>query len=424
MSSSFKGVALLINYQRLNRHSFNALVGAIETQECLDELPIYFARNTGELQAQTQKLVKRFRKVIVAFSLMTCQIFEAKRIISFIKKIGGTKVVLIAGGPHPTGDPIGTLKMGFDIVVQGEGEGIFPKLIRNIIADDDYTSLQGIAISDSKKFVLNHPPKKIDINSFPPFSIKHNKFGPIEITRGCPWTCRYCQTPFLFGTRVRHRSVSNVCKWIKTMKKTSSLDIRFISPNAFMYGSKDGKTVNVDKIEELLKSVRQILGSDGRVFFGTFPSEVRPESVTKETVEVVTKYCDNDNLVIGAQSGSERILDHICRGHGVDEVRQAVKLTIDSGLKANIDFIFGFPHEKEEDKIRTLNLAKELASIGARIHAHTFMPLPGTPFKNMPPGKIESETKREIERLISVGQLYGQWHIQEKIAERTKREHA
>jgi len=157
---------------------------------------------------------------------------------------------------------------------------------------------------------------------------------------------------------------------------------------------------------------------------GSFPSEVRPEHVTKETVDLVLNYADNDNLVIGAQSGSERILDHICRGHGVDEVRQAVKLTIDSGLKANIDFIFGFPHEKEEDKIRTLNLAKELASIGARIHAHTFMPLPGTPFKNMPPGKIESETKREIERLISVGQLYGQWHIQEKIAERTKREHA
>jgi len=422
MSSSFKGVALLINYQKLNRHSFNVLVGAIETKECLDELPIYFARNTTELKTQTQKLVKRFEKVIVAFSLMTCQIFEVENVVSILKKIGGSKVVLIAGGPHSTGDPIGTLKMGFDIVVRGEGEEVFLNFIKRIVSNSNYLLLRGITFSHGGKYISNSPPKKIDINHYPPFAIKHNKFGPIEISRGCPWTCHYCQTPFIFGTKVRHRSVSNVCKWIKTMKKMSPLDIRFVSPNAFMYGSKDGKSVNVDKIEELLRSVRQILGNEGRIFFGTFPSEVRPEAVTKETIELVKHYCDNDNLVIGAQSGSERILELICRGHGVDEVRQAVKLTIDSGLKANVDFIFGLPHEKEEDTILTLNLVKKLTGIGARIHAHTFMPLPGTPFKNMPPGKIELEIKREMERLISVGKLYGRWLTQEKIAGRSKRE--
>ena len=331
--------------------------------------------------------------------------------------------MLIAGGPHSAGDPLGTLKMGFDIVVRGEGEEAFPNIIKKILSNDDYALLRGIAFSHNGKYVSNLPSKKIDINHYPPFAIKHNKFGPIEISRGCPWTCRYCQTPFLFGTKVRHRSVSNVCKWIKTMKKISPLDIRFISPNAFMYGSKDGKSINVDKIEELLKSVRQILGNKGRIFFGTFPSEVRPESVTRETVELVTKYCDNDNLVIGAQSGSDRILEHVCRGHGVNEVRQAVKLTIDAGLKSNVDFIFGLPYENEEDTILTLNLAKELTSIGARIHAHTFMPLPGTPFQNMPPGKIELKIKREIEKLISEGKLYGQWHTQEKIAGRSQREY-
>ena len=80
------------------------------------------------------------------------------------------------------------------------------------------------------------------------------------------------------------------------------------------------------------------------------------------------------------------------------------------------------PYEKEEDITFTLNLAKELASIGARIHAHTFMPLPGTPFKDMHPGKVEPEVKREIERLISMGKLYGQWHTQEKMAKRSQKE--
>ena len=91
MSSSFKGAALLINYEKLNRNSFNALVGAIETQESLDELPIYFARNEEELKTQTQKLVKRFRKIILAFSLMTSQIVKVERIISILKKLEDQK---------------------------------------------------------------------------------------------------------------------------------------------------------------------------------------------------------------------------------------------------------------------------------------------------------------------------------------------
>lgn len=199
------------------------------------------------------------------------------------------------------------------------------------------------------------------------------------------------------------------------MKEEGLTDIRFISPNAFMYGSADGKSVNADAIEYLLRSVAEIVGGKGRIFFGTFPSEVRPESVTPEIIELIKKYCSNDNLVIGAQSGSERILESICRGHGVEDIRQAVRLTLQSGLKANVDFIFGLPDEKEKDVGLTLKLIRELTEMGARIHAHTFMPLVGTPFKDMPPGRIKRNVRKELEKLISVGKLYGQWHTQELV---------
>ena len=58
---------------------------------------------------------------------------------------------------------------------------------------------------------------------------------------------------------------------------------------------------------------------DKKIFFGTFPSEVRPEFVTDESAELVRKYCANDSLSLGAQSGSDRILKEIqkrayCRG--------------------------------------------------------------------------------------------------------------
>lgn len=419
MSSSFQEAALLVYYRRLNRYSFNALLGAIETERNLDLLPIYFAKNPQEIRENLYSLIKKFPKVIVAFSFMTCQLFEMQRLVGSLKRRFASKTVFIAGGPHATGDPCGVLNMGFDIVVRGEGEETFPEIINRLMLGEDCKSVSGTTFLKDLECISNPLGKRPDINHYPPFAVRHKKFGPIEISRGCPWTCRFCQTPYIFGVRVRHRSIPNICKYVQIMKKEGLTDIRFISPNAFMYGSRDGKTLEIDAVTELLKSVREVLSHKGRVFFGTFPSEVRPESVTPETIELVSSYCDNDNIVIGGQSGSERILEQTCRGHGVEDIRRAVKLTIESGLKANVDLIFGLPGETEEDAHLTLLLAKELTKMGARIHAHTFMPLVGTPFKDMPPGKIEPEAKKELERLVSVGKVYGQWRSQEAIARRT-----
>jgi B12-binding domain/radical SAM domain protein len=419
MYSSFQKVALLIYYHKLNRYSFNALVGAIETEKDLDQLPIHFANNAQELEEKLDVLSKKFCKIVVAFSFMTCQYLEIQKLISYLKKRFPYKTFFIAGGPHPTGDPCGTLNMGFDVVVRGEGEQTFPEIIRRLISDENYRSVSGIAFLEGTKCFLNPLGKRPDINYYPPFAVKHKKFGPIEISRGCPWACRFCQTSYIFGTRVRHRSISNICRYVQIMKENGLTDIRFISPNAFMYGSSDGKTPNISAIEELLKSIREILSDKGRIFFGTFPSEVRPDSVTPEILELVKKYCNNDNIVIGGQSGSEKVLNLTGRGHSVEDIRRAVELTLKSGLKANVDLIFGLPGETEEDSYLTLQLAKELIKMGARIHAHTFMPLVGTPFENMPPGKISPKIRKELGRLTSAGKVYGQWHAQEEIAKYT-----
>jgi B12-binding domain/radical SAM domain protein len=205
------------------------------------------------------------------------------------------------------------------------------------------------------------------------------------------------------------------------MLRENKTDIRFISPNAFAYGSSDGKQINIEALEDLLKSIREVIGNKGRIFFGTFPSEVRPEFVIPEAVELVKRYCNNDNLVIGGQTGSERMLKFIHRGHSVEDIYKAVEITIKLGLKANVDFIFGLPGETEEDKIQTLRVIKDLTKMGARIHAHTFIPLVGTPFGDMKPGKIDEKTRKEIQRLISQGKLYGEWEKQERIAMATKR---
>ena len=422
MCSSFQEVALIIYYRKPNRYSFNALVGALETTPKLGKLDVYFLTEKDNIIEKLDILARKYGKVVFTCSLMSSQVFETAEIIKKIKsKLDSRKIILVAGGPHPTGDPLGTLNLGFDIVFRGESEETFIEFMEKIIANDDWKFIRGISYFENSKLVSNLPARPVDINNFPPFSVKYKKFGPIEITRGCPFVCKFCQTPFIFGVKPRHRSVSAVCKYVKMMLKENKTDIRFISPNAFAYGSSDGRQINIEALENLLKSIREVIGNKGRIFFGTFPSEVRPEFVIPETVELVKRYCNNDNLVIGGQTGSERMLKFIHRGHSVEDIYKAVEITIKLGLKANVDFIFGLPGETEEDKIQTLDVIKDLTKMGARIHAHTFIPLVGTPFGSMKPGKIDEKTRREIQRLISGGKLYGEWEKQEHIAMATKR---
>ena len=146
------------------------------------------------------------------------------------------------------------------------------------------------------------------------------------------------------------------------------------------------------------------------------PSEVRPEHVNPDTVKLVKKYADNDNLVIGAQSGSQRLLDVVHRGHDVESIYKAVDATLLAGLKVNVDFIFGLPGETDENMSSTLKVIKDLHQSGAKIHAHTFIPLPQTPLKDENTVRTSSALRKEINRLCANGMIYGLWRKQEKMA--------
>lgn len=415
-------VAIVIYYKRENRYSFNALIGALEVQDFYKDLPIYLFEKGENLIYGLENIVEKYKSIILAISFFTTQLWDIESLVKRIRERFDKKITLIAGGPHPTGKPLSTLKMGFDYVVIGEGEETFIEVIERILEEKDLKEIRGIAFLDDKNN-FKHTGKRpiVDLNKYPPFSIKNNKFGPIEITRGCPYLCYFCQTPYIFGTQLRHRSIEKICEYIEIMKSKGLTDIRFITPNAFSYGSFDGKNLNMQELTKLLESIKKIIKPKGRIFFGSFPSEVRPEHVNKETIELIKDYADNDNLVIGAQSGSPKILELSHRGHTVEDVYNAVEVITKAGLKAYVDFIFGLPYETEEDIKLTIKMMKDLIKMGAKIHAHTFMPLPQTPFSKMPAGRINQKLTKILNRLLPRGLIFGDWIKQEKIANKIEK---
>ena len=407
-------LALVFYYSGKHRYSINALLGAIEQDEELKNLNTFLFENPSDLLKGIRGLPSNYEKAIVGISFFTTELWETIKLVESIKRLE-RKVFLIAGGPHPSGDPEGTLKMGFDLVVRGEAEETLKEILKKFQSDEDIKNVKGIYYLEKGNLVFTGQRTPISLDNFFPFSLKHGKFGPIEITRGCAYGCYYCQTPRIFGSRPRHRSKELVWEYVKIMKERGLGDTRFITPSFLSYGSEDGKTPNLEFVEEFLAGARRILKNEGRIFVGTFPSEIRPEHVTPESLKLIKKYADNNNIIIGMQSGSDRILNLIHRGHTVEDGIRAVQYTLEAGLIPKVDFLFGLPFEEEEDQLESIKIMKRLIEMGAIIHAHTFLPLPGTPFSKYKPTKLSKTLKDFLKYYSSKGRVYGDWQKQEEL---------
>ena len=397
---------LIFYYSRMNRYSFNALAGAMDADPELRDLPVALARTHRELLDAVGAALSRSNTAVVGFSAFSNQAQEIRNLIAALRSMHGPRVVAIAGGPDVTADPKGMLESGVDVVLRGESEGTFPAVLKRLAEGRDLDDLPGVGVRKGGDISAGTRAAPVDINAYASFSPKRGMFGPIEITRGCPFACSFCQTSHIFGARPRHRSIDSIVRQALTLGPTKTRVVRLLSPNAFSYGSPDGHELNLAAIGSLLSELRQAISPGDRIVFGYFPSEVRPEHVAPEVLELVRRFADNDEIVLGAQSGSERILQLCHRSHTVQHVLQAVSNARKFGFKVIVDFIFGLPGETEDDTRDTMAVMEALSRMGARIHPHAFSPLPQTAFAKEPPSRIPHEMAQAIAALRRKRVLY------------------
>ncbi len=406
---------LIFFYNYDNRYGINALTGAIDTDDYFNNLPVLFYKSKEEIIKNITHLSGLYEKVIIGISFFTTQLWDIYDLIKEIRNYDYKNVILIAGGPHPSGDPFGTINMGFDIAVQGEGEETIIQLLKKIDKNESYIDIQGITFKKNNDIISNKRTVLIDLDKYPPYSMKYEKSGSFELSRGCENNCCYCQTPRIFTNKVRYRNIKKVCEYLIELQKIDYKDARFIITDAFNYRPVPEKG---NQIEVFLKELSAAIYPKGKIYLGSFPSEVRPESVNEHNLELILKYCSNKGIIIGAQSGSEKILNLCRRNHTVEDINNAVILSLKAGLQVNVDLIFGLPGENDQDREDTVNLIYKLTDMGAKIHAHTFMPLPSTPYWRKESGGLYGNTMKAVNKLVYKGFVYGNWLKQAELNEK------
>ncbi len=409
--------AVVMGYWRNIKYSVHSLIGAAEAHELLKEVEFYLVSLDDVLNV-VKELRSKYSRLAYMQTLLTTELPSIhERLIQINKELSRLGVTSIAGGPHPTGDPFGTvLSLGFNYAFIGEVEDVLPYVIRLGLNELDPSNVTGIFYFDSGKFVFNGKGFTRDLNKYPPFSPALGLFNPVELSRGCFNSCKYCQVPYAYTSRVRHRSVESVLRWCDLLLRRGVRDLRFVTPDALSYGCETPGRV-CESTFELLERLNTLKGREsGRLYFGTFPSEMRPEHVDKETARFLKEHVDNERINVGAQTGSDALLKKINRGHTSDDVIKAVEALSEAGFKVDVDYILGLPDDTPEDLEQTLLHMKEVVSRGGRAHIHFFVPLPGTPYALSNPSRVPASVRDEVLKLVGRGKAYGNWLNQERIA--------
>ncbi len=303
------------------------------------------------------RYLKNFEPDYVGVTFVSGLFNEMKKITEIVKGYDN-KIVLFGGGSHATAFPDQTLKESLlDLVVVGEAE----ETIIEVVNGKKLSQIKGISYKKGKKII--HNPKRelikdLDTIPFPAWKLYDIKryrapkiiarkapAGWIETSRGCVWGCIYC-TKSTFGRKFRAKSVKRVVDEIEYMLRLGFKEIQ-IADDAFSTDMQRAKKI----CDEILKR--------GLKFPWTVPTGIRVDQVDSELLRKMKK-AGCYRVYYGIESGNQKILDRICKGINIVQVRKAVKLAKKAGLEVIGYFMLGLPDETPKTMQQTINFAKSL----------------------------------------------------------------
>lgn len=283
--------------------------------------------------------------------------------------------VVILCGADVTDHYAKYIEQGADYCLLGEGEETLAELLSQLSAGKDARDVIGHA----SRFTL-HPSRRPDIKNvdalpFPAWDLvdiqkykkiwyEHHGYFSMNMvtTRGCPYHCNWCAKP-IWGQRYNSRSPESVAAEMKWLKENFAPDHIWFADDIF------GLKPNwVERFSELL------IENDAVIPFKCLK---RADLVTEKTAAALAK-AGCKIVWVGAESGSQKILDAMDKGDKVEDIYRAAKLLHENGIQIGFFLQFGYPGEAWDDVQLTLKMVRECMpdDIGISVS----YPLPGTKF--------------------------------------------
>jgi anaerobic magnesium-protoporphyrin IX monomethyl ester cyclase len=206
-------------------------------------------------------------------------------------------------------------------------------------------------------------------------------------TRGCPYSCNWCAKP-IWGQRYNVRSPENVVAEMEMLQKSVQPDHIWFADDIF--GLKPGW---VQRFADLL---------DERKLHIPFKSLNRVDLLLQADTVQALKRAGAEVVWVGAESGSQKILDAMDKGTQVTDIYVAAKKLHEHGVKVGFFLQFGYPGEDRADIEKTIQMVRDCMPDDVGISVS--YPLPGTKFYERV--KLELSEKQNWEDSDDLAMLY------------------
>src|SRR3989344_5726381 len=308
----------------------------------------------------------------VGISMKSFTLDESIMAAKMVREISpGTK--LIAGGPHVMVDGLNLMKENaiFDLAVFGEAERTFKELL----SGKPLNEIKGIIYRNGDEVVKNAPKEweaDLDALPFPIYDdfdsvnnegrIDQIETWPLVTSRGCPYTCTYCNVPTVIGRKFRTRSGENILA-----------ELRYAQER---YGSKEFKVLddNFTLQMDRAKDICRLFIKEGLDMKWTCPNGIRADRLDEELCGLM-KEAGCYAISLGVESGDPVVFDKIKKGEKLEDVERGIKLAKAAGIKVHGFFIIGLVGSSYDADKRSIEFAKR---VGISASWGILVPYPGT----------------------------------------------
>lgn len=313
-------------------------------------------------------LLTDFGPDVVGFSVLTPGMPEMNLLADLVRQRLGDAPLLLAGGPHPTALPKGTLQecAALDAVAFGEAERTMVALadrLRDLDSRAD-RHVKAAAMAGLAGLAVRHGNGEISIGPPPALEMELDRFTPIDgslldrdhytaphrwmirwlnlsavnvrTSRGCTNRCRFCAGHLVAGVGVRYHSPAYVIERMREATEDTGVQ-------AVLF---EDETLGGDR-ERLLTLCEEIRRADLHRSL-QWAGCLRVDQVDAELLSAM-RQAGCVQIEYGFESGSDRMLAALGKRSTVDQSIQAVRLTRDAGIRVFANIMVGLPGETLDD---------------------------------------------------------------------------
>ena len=309
-----------------------------------------------------------------------CLLRMREAAITMIGMAAGEHTTIIVCGADATDHPDIYLDAGADVVLLGEGDATLPALVSALEAGTDIGEIQGLAYRDDAGSVVSTPRRSVlrnlDALPFPAWDLidaaryrdawqqRHGRYSVNMVTtRGCPYHCNWCAKP-IWGQRYNTRSPEHVVRDMQLLSETLAPDHIWFADD-IMGLSPGWLTKFADALETAALRV-------------PFKCLSRADLLLRSGDIDALARAGCETIWIGAESGSQSVLDAMEKGTTVDQIEQATSRLKAVGIRVGYFVQFGYPGETRADIDATMALVERM--VPDEIGMSVSYPLPGTKF--------------------------------------------